>query len=354
VFNSGEKWADKIMPYWNGTDYVNKDGSIFDVPAALDRDLTFCSLLDISGEPVDVDIANGVYTGALYLRCDAGNPAEVFSEVAVPQVPTGFYQFSDSTIDGLDLRYFTCTAATLDAYDGYSGMTLKNSEVSWCGGLLHNYGENGALPEGVRKPYGAGGAIQSSGIDITVSGNYIHDCGPMTIIVTVHGDQPRMYRFENQLITGNLMERCGAGLHWADLARMDNAQAEGFISNLEFSNNMVMYSGTGWVNGMIAQIDGTKSLFVSAIEDLMGASNNDGIYIRNNVFYLSGQALLKYTDLMGDSDQAANARPVFSGNTYAQYENGWLAEWNGDLKPITEAVIRDILGDTTGTVVVVN
>lgn len=68
----------------------------------------------------------------------------------------------------------------------------------------------------------------------------------------------------------------------------------------------------------------------------------------------TAQALLKYTDLMGDSDQAANARPVFSGNTYAQYENGWLAEWNGDLKPITEAVIRDILGDTTGTVVVVN
>lgn len=354
VFNDGESWAEKIWPCWDGIDYVNADGSIFDPTAALSSDLTYCSLVDISGKPLDFQVGDSSVTGPLYLRCDAGNPAEVFDEIAVPQACGGLILTTDSVVTGLDLRYFTCTSATLDAYDGYSGMQMTNCEVSWCGGLISEYQDCSGTAEGVLKPYAAGGAIQSSGTDITLSDNYIHDCGPMTFIVSLHGDQAKTYTFENQLITGNLVERCGTGLHIADLTKMDNPDASGFISNLVFSNNMVLYSGTGWISSFILQTGSDKSLFYSAFEDMMGASNNDGIYITDNVFYLCNHPLIRYTNLLMDGEQVVNADPVFSGNTYAQYQYGWLAEWNDELLVLNEDNIRDILGDQTGTVCVIN
>jgi hypothetical protein len=354
VFNGGESWADKIWPHWNGSDYVNADGSIFEPSVALKNDLTYCSLVDLSGKPLNFDIGNSNAKGPLYLRCDAGNPAEVYSEIAIPQVATGVILSTDAVATGLDLRYFTCIAATLDSYDGNSGMRLSSCEVSWCGGLISNYQESHAVAEGVYSPYGAGGAIQSSGTEISISDNFIHDCGPMSLIVSIHGDRPTTYTYANQLFTGNLIERCGAALHWANLVKMDNPDADGFISNLQFSNNMVLYSGSGWISSMISQTRSRMSAFNSSIEDMMGASNNDGIYITDNVFYLCDRPLIRYTDLLMGSDQNANAKPVFSGNTYAQYQYGWLAEWSDDLLALNEASVRDILGDQTGTIYEIN
>lgn len=354
VFNGGESWADKIWPCWNGVDYVNADGSIFDPTVALGSDLTYCSLVDISGQPLDFQIGDSSVTGPLYLRCDAGNPAEVFGEIAVPQACGGLILTTDSVVTGLDLRYFTTVSATLDAYDGNSGMQLRNCEISWCGGLLSEYQESCGTAEGVLKPFGAGGAVQSSGTDITLSGNYVHDCGPMTFIVSLHGDQAKTYTFANQLISGNLVERCGTGLHIADLTKMDNPDASGFISNLVFSDNMVLYSGSGWSAKMILQTGSDKSLFYTAFEDMMGASDNDGIYITDNVFYLCSHPLIRYTNLRMDGEQVVNADPVFSGNTYAQYQYGWLAEWNDELLVPNETSVRDVLGDPTGTVYEIN
>jgi hypothetical protein len=49
-------------------------------------------------------------------------------------------------------------------------------------------------------------------------------------------------------------------------------------------------------------------------------------------------------------------QPIFSGNTYAQAENGWLALLRGRLLSITEngeKYVRDELFDNTGTVLTV-
>ena len=242
----------------------------------------------------------------------------------------------------------------MDGYDGDYGMTLENSEISWCGGLISEYQEKNGLPNGGRSPYAAGGAVQFSGSTLTAKNNYIHDCGPMTFIISVHGEQPVTYLYENQLIENNLIEHCGVSMHWADLAVMDNSEAKGFISNLAFKENMVLYSGMGWIEAHIDATDIEHPAFASAVGCGMRASENDGIYIENNVFYLSDSGLFFYSDTRWDADEPIEITPpVFSGNTYAQYEYGWLGYWNGDMLALTEESIRDVFKDTTGTVVTI-
>ena len=79
-------------------------------------------------------------------------------------------------------------------------------------------------------------------------------------------------------------------------------------------------------------------------------NENDGsIYITNNLFYLSEYVLVHC--FMPKENQ-----PIFSGNTYAQGEKGWLAILRGRMLSITEygeKYVHNELSDKTGTVLVV-
>lgn len=101
---------------------------------------------------------------------------------------------------------------------------------------------------------------------------------------------------------------------------------------------------------------GGNSLWLSAVENGMGAANNEGIYIKNNVFYLSRYALITLLDYLAvDYTTPVNAPPVFSGNTYVQFASRLLLQknWSSEVYYPTEEVVRNILGDETGTLVTV-
>ena len=360
VLNDGESWSEEIMPHWSTAlnNYCNEVGSPFVVENELAKNLTFCILMDMDGYSPGQDLSNPVQSATIYLRCDEGNPAEIFDEIALPQAQTGLALHTDAALVDLDLRYFTCIAAELSGYDGNSGQHVLNCEVSWCGGLLHNYQETDERPNGVLQPYCGGGALQVSGSNNSVRDCYIHHCGPMTLICTIHVDNSGKRTFENMTHSGNLIEYCGAALHIADLSKMDHADAEGFISNLYFTDNMVVHSGRGWIKNHILQISNQHSGFFSALENFMGASNNDGIYIKDNVFYASAANLLCLTDNLWNDMGKVNQPMVFSGNTYAQpvdgclcnfnWEQGWCVGYTAD-----EHDFLSFIGDTTGTVVAI-
>ena len=359
VFNDGESYADEVMPYWSTSlnDYCNDEGDAFDIKTALVNDLSFCCMLDLD-RAEGIDLGNSTARGTLYLRCDRGNPAEVFDEIAVPQAQTGLALHTNASIIELDIRYFTCIAAELSGYDGGSGQQVLNCEVSWCGGLISTYEpfDSGAI--GVLRPYCAGGALQVSGSENSVCDCYIHHCGPMTLICSIHVDEPEMRKFENMTYTGNLIEYCGAALHIADLSQMDYEDAKGYISNLTFSDNIVISSGEGWVENHILQIDSEDSSFFSAVENTMGASNNDGIYITDNIFYGSRANLLCLTDNLWNNTGKVNQPIVFSDNVYAQYKGGTLCNFNwergwGAGYASDEQGFLYFIGDTTGTVVTI-
>lgn len=359
VFNGGESYAEEIMPHWSTSlnNYCNAKGKPFDITTELENNLSFCCMLDLDSAE-GIDLQNSTARGTLYLRCDEGNPAEIFDEVAVPQAQTGLALHTNATLVDLDIRYFTCIAAELSGYDGYTGQQVINCEVSWCGGLISEYQFSEERPEGVLRPYCAGGALQVSGSGNSVRDCYIHHCGPMTLIISIHVDGPEKRTFENMTHSGNLIEYCGTALHIADLTKMDDADAEGFISNLTFADNIVMHSGEGWIGNFILQTDNQHSGFYSALENFMGASNNDGIYITDNIFYGSKANLLCLTDNLWNNTGKVNQPMVFSGNVYAQYKDGilcnfnWERGWGVGYTP-DEQEFLDFIGDTTGTVITI-
>ena len=356
VFNNGESYAEEIMPHWSTTlnNYCNAKGDPFDITAELGKNLSFCCMLDLDSAE-SVDLQNSTARGTVYLRCDEGNPAEVFDEVAVPQAQTGLGLHTNASLVDLDIRYFTCIAAELSGYDGYTGQQIINCEVSWCGGLISEYQFSDERPEGVLRPYCAGGALQVSGSENSARDCYIHHCGPMTLIISIHVDGPGKRTLENMSHSGNLIEYCGTALHIADLAKMDHEDAEGYISNLTFSDNIVMHSGEGWIENLILQIG--NSMFFSAVENTMGASNNDGIYVADNIFYGSKETLLCLTDNLWNDTGKVNQPIGFSGNMYAQYKDGtlgifnWERGWGAGYAP-DEQEFLDFIGDETGVVIV--
>ena len=357
VFNDGEKWASPVMSGMDANGhFLSEDGSIFNVVNEFSRDLQFASLLDMTQLGANTNIENSAVKGELYLRCDKGNPAEVFEDVAVPQAASGLVLRTNATICDIALRYFTCNGALMDGYDGFHSQSVLNCEVAWCGGLLKGYVENHL---GIFEPSAAGGALQISSTNVTVTGNHIHHCGPFGLIVAIHNnaDNPSscILHFEDIYVANNLMEYCGSGIHMGDYADGDIPGTKGYITNLVFEDNLVMYSGQGWVREMVWQETGGSSANLSAFETNDSAIDNDGIYIRNNTFYKSAFALFSLSEYHLDRSTPVNALPVFSGNTYVHYSNKPILQKNRSTEVYypSNDTIKSVLGDQTGSLITV-
>ena len=364
VFNDGEAWADRVIPCLTANGYADNQGNPFDIPTALSRDMTFCVMLDLSGLEIGDEIASAACLGELYLRCDAGNPAEVFDEVAIPQITTSFSVQENSEITGLSLKYFTSCGIGLACYDRMlieGEKRFEDNEVAWCGGMIKNYQPADYLSEGLYQVCYSGGGIQISGHDITVAGNYIHDCGPMASIISIHvdNDQLELYDYNNISISDNLFYRCGTALHWADYTHMDAPDSQGMLSQCVFENNKVLYSGYGWIGGLLHQLDPLEqrgySCFGACIDGQAG-TNMDGVHIRNNVFYLSRHALIHASDFIMTGaefcDRFANERPVYEENLFVQKKDLLFAVFNNQQMD-AESFLTE-MGDTTSEYVLVD
>lgn len=357
VFNEGETYASAVMPDMNNSgQYLSNDGNEFDVTTELHNDLQFCCLLDLTKIGVNTDIENNPEVkGELYLRCDAGNPADVYESIHIPQTAAGLNLQTGVTLDNLSLRYFSCNGAVMDGYDGFYSRNVTNCEVGWCGGLLKNYQEN---HRGIYIPFAAGGALQCSSTELKVTDNHIHNCGPFALIVAIHNnaDNPSacILNYENIYIANNLIEYCGSGIHMGDYADMDIPGTKGYISNFVFENNLVMNSGMGWVRDAIWQYDGGSSPYLSTFENMQGAIDNDGIYLRNNVFYKGAYSLFSLSDYHLNGSIIATL-PVFTGNTYIQNAKKPILQknWSTEVYYPTDEVVKEILGDETGNLVII-
>ena len=356
VFNDGEAWASPVMPDMDGSGrYLSESGGVFDAAAGLGKDLQFCCLLDLGQTGPDISVENSAVTGALYLRCDGGNPAEVYETVSLPQTACGLVLRTDASVRGVALRYFTCNGAVMDGYDGFRSQSVSNCEVGWCGGLLKGYNKN---DKGIYEPFDAGGALQVSSSGVTVTDSYLHHCGPFALIAAVHNnsDDPAsaILHFEDLRFAGNLFEYCGCAVHMGDYAEMDVPGTSGYITNLVFEDNLVMNSGTGRVRDMIWRTRGRSSGNLSAIENCDSAIDNDGIFIRNNLFCRSSYALFSLSDYHLDGTTPVNAQPVFSGNIYVQPANLPLLQknWSTEVYYPSEQAMQEVLGDGSGTLVI--
>ncbi len=369
LFNGGEEWADCVRPYLSAdkTYFIHADGEVFTLENGLMEDLTFVWLPECTSEVVEnLQGYRAGYTieAPLYLRCDAGNPAEVYEEITVPQTSSAISLNIGCLAYDLDIRYFTTTGICVTSRTNTTeGQRFYNLEVGYCGGGLSAYHKIGeAQDEYGYAPFIAGGGIHiQSNSDIIVNGCYVYHCGPMATILSMHGYEGMADGedvWENYLISDNLFEYCTAPGHIADLVMSNAPNATGFLSNYVFENNIVMNTGYGWLNRAVTQcetgIGRANGGWMSSVENEFGAGNNDGIYFRNNVFYRSSYALVSLRSTLADGVTEVNMNPIFEGNTYIQTSTLPLLakDYGREFYYPSENVIQEMLGDKTGKLVI--
>lgn len=302
VFNEGESNGIRVTPWYLNGQWVpaNTQDRVFDVAKDLTADLSFYSATEmfstvpLTGREVPADLR------PLYLRCDAGNPAEVFSSVRFMLLGDTIVPGKDNVFDNLAILY----CGSHGIFNWGSRLVVQNCELGWIGGCIHYYVDG-------KEPMRFGNGVENDGsYDLyIVRGCYIHD------IYDAGASNQGDGRMENITYTGNLIERCDYGIEVFCWTEADGDGNKNLYKNLLIENNYILYSGYGWcvqrpVNNWDAAIMG---------HDAMTPSEN--YVIRNNVLCLAKTSLL----VIG---QMPEGEPTLDGNTYIQRENApMLFKW---------------------------
>ena len=256
VFNHGEAHSRKLIPSYRHGKFVCRDNEKqdFDVRTEMTLDLDiFChydanlTKIPSKGEDFPVPVMDKQCYGDLYLRCDKGNPGEVFDSIeAITWLPAFYVRRSDNVrIDNICIKYakFGVSAAGVSV----RGLKVTNCEIGWIGGNIQNYlgldpnyipGKRGSVTR-----YGNGVEIYGGCDDYEVSNCYIYqsyDAG-ITHQISTRGNK---YELKNILYRDNLIENCVYSIEY--FLERENGDTESLIKNCKICGNVMLDSGYGW------------------------------------------------------------------------------------------------------------
>lgn len=298
VFNDGEAWGRKVAPCRRETGFVTEDGSAFDVLEGLKEDLSFFSpadsLLPAGGFIYLGDEQYAGTDGPLYLRCDRGNPGEVFESVefCVRSRPcAGLVDMeADCLLDNLSVKYTSDSGVMPGGSDGSA--VIQNCEIAWCGGGVWSYDE-----AGVPTLAGDGFSLASG---VTISNCFIHQNYENGITIECGSDPGRVV--EDVTVTGNLIDRNTGGLQI--ICYDDNMIAHNItFQNFLVENNYILHSGEGWAASVhsadAAPADDLNAGYSIRLGDLNSRLCAPNTVFKNNVIY-SGSVCNIWGAFMGD------------------------------------------------------
>ena len=256
VFNDGEKHCRKLIPsYINGVFVCREDENRpFVVSEQMQKDLDLVCLYDdrlttvpSKGQNFPIPQMDGESLGDLFLRCDAGNPAECFYSIeALPRRSMiSVRDNANVTIDNLCLKYIGCHAVAAGGH--VVGLHVSNCEIGWIGGAIQHYlGTDPNYPEGGRGTvtrFGNGIEIYGGCEDYCVRDCYIYqvyDAG-ITHQITTNGNFVKM---EGIRYLNNLVEYCVYSIEYF-LEKKGN-DTKSYIDDCLMCGNILRFSGYGW------------------------------------------------------------------------------------------------------------
>lgn len=362
VFNDGESWGKKVAPYYmDGYLSTVNEGQPFDVRTELTEDLMFFSKADsilYNGAPFRYTVMDncdkGEYPdeviGTLYLRCDEGNPGEVFDSIEFAVRENIVLPADDAVFQNLCLKY---TGAHC-IFGGDMGYDVSYCEIGWVGGSLQYYRyDNG-------EPVILGNGVECDGSydHFSVTDCYIYQCYDAGVSNQDPAESPEVTGNENieyrdvvqRNITyaGNVFEYNDMPIEIFFTLEDDAGYGHHRMENVLIEGNYFLYTGYGWYMG-------TKGSGGSAYMGHNCPNASENFRIVNNVFYLSTGSLLQ-------TGAPEKWQPELEGNVYVQSEGGVLVAWpseegyrinypyyyNAHQDFVTE-VIRNVLKDKNGT-----
>lgn len=358
VFNGGEAHCRKLIPsYRNGQFVCREDESrLFVMAEQMTKDLDLVCFYDeqtdvrpTKGEDFPVPLLNDQSLGDLYLRCDRGNPADVYGDIeALPRrnmIRVG--SNANVTIDNLCLKYIGCHAIGAGGKE-VVGLHVSNCEIGWIGGAIqHYYGTDPNYPEGRRGSvtrFGNGIEVYGGCDDYEVSNCYIYqvyDAG-ITHQVTTWGVPIVM---KNIRYLNNLVEYCVYSIEYF-LEKRDGDR-DSLIEHCEMSGNILRFAGYGWGQQR-------HNFYTPAHIKGWSYENTARDYtVHDNVFDRSAYRMLH---LVAKEDASC---PRMYCNTYIQKLGMTLGQYGGNAvaEPANhsfderaEKIIAEVFGDTDACV----
>jgi len=356
---NGTTAAQKILGFWNGTQYLNFDGDDnngvndnftaeellnqppFVVEEQLTEDLTFFNQADsslpdslpvyLTGWAGNEELMNS--SGPLYFRCDAGNPGALYREIEF-LTSTGLFDnpASGCTLDNLFIGY----GNGVNINEGVD-VTVQNCEVAWVGGVVSSYAldSDTGYAKGIQRLADAVGTCSS---ETRIINNYIHEMHHAGLGVEIFLEQKggSAQSSENIQISGNLLYHCASGItffNWDETPNPDH-----MFKNCIFEDNYVLFTGLN---------DWLDSGDAPAFADVGGPNLQEGCVVRDNVFFASR------TPLVQIDTYVTEYLPDFEGNQYVQYALTpivWSVSGDCTGTFFGQTDVSEVLSDTTGVV----
>ncbi len=330
VFDEGKAVARNHIPSFRNLQYVCRyDASkpfVMEEEMIDDLDLfwyfdKFLVFAESKGEKFPVpDVGDAgkppTHTGDLYLKCNKGNPGEVFGtiEAVAYQVAFNVGTTPNVTIDNLCIKYYCFAVAAGDV----SGLHVSNCEIGWIGGNIQHFdGTDPNYPEGKRGSvtrFGNGVEVYGSCDDYIVSNCYIYqsyDAGASHQACIKKKKTMTAVRY-----TDNVIEKCVYGIEY--FLDSYNIDLGSYMDNITISGNIIRLSGYGW--GQQRHNVDTPALIKGWSYE--NPASNFSIY--NNIFDRSAYRMVH---LVAKKEESC---PDMHDNTYIQYLGGMIGQYGAN------------------------
>ncbi|MBR2988099.1 MAG: hypothetical protein IKC64_00060 [Clostridia bacterium] len=347
VFNEGEAWTRKLIPSCIGGKFVLRDEPSKDFILAEQMTCNLDLFWDYSEiKPNhEVPVVDERAFGTLYLRCDDGNPATVFSSIEPLVKRHGFvaWNCNDVTIDNICVKYIGAHGVGAGG-DCVKNLTVRNCEFGWIGGTIQNYqGDDPNCPatkKGMVTRYGNAVEIYGGCENFIVENNYVYQVYDAGLTHQVNTDGKTLYA-NGVVYKNNLVEYCTYSIEY--FWNLTGGDTTSKMNDIVIENNFLRFCGYGWGNQRYNPH--TPAHIKSWDHD----NNARGVIIKNNIFDRSTPRLIH---------ACARTRasiPTLIGNTYIQDENialgkVGLSSESGEI-PFTQAEIIAI--DKTAKIILI-
>lgn len=201
--------------------------------------------------------------GVLHLYMNKGNPADLYNSIEAGERDNiiSIAEAENVTIDNLCIKY---GGAHGIQGGGVKNFTLKNCEIGWIGGSF--------LDGAVR--FGNGIELWAQCDGIEVSNCWIYQCYDTGFTFqSSGGGAQRNIKLLNCLLEYN----------WYSTEMWNNGGTDNTQDNIEFSGNIMRFSGFGWGRQRPDQVNSSH---------LFGGNEMCNFTAKNNIFELGNQSLM--------------------------------------------------------------
>lgn len=282
--------------WWNGTEYegvelnlnpnykmdefITYGWEVLSAPDAVMANHEFKSEIDYTGCEYSIRRYELCKQGPLYLRCDEGNPGELFTSLEfmtkeLRESEGGWFGMincaENVVVDNLAVKYYS--DAAIRAEPGQNGIIVQNCEISYGGNCIHEF----IGPEPTRDFMLSGDGIYGMAKNAVVRSNYVHDVdgGGITFETYTESEDADVGTYTAQ---GNLVERCGGGI------QLNDGNAMLHFDEIDILDNIIIDMGGGWTHNCLGDI---SSICIGGWGEVLAEKINViGNYLSGSRMYL--------------------------------------------------------------------